>query len=70
MPTVSRQRRCRARRKQGLLLLRVECAEYRFIAALLRAGRLTEAEALCRANVELAAAQVLADFIEYAERVH
>jgi hypothetical protein len=59
----ARQHRCRARRRRGVALLRVEVDEFRLVDALLWAGRLNEAESRRRSLVEAAVAQVLKDFI-------
>ena len=62
-PAAQRQHRCRARRRRGLALLRVEVDEFRLVDALLWAGRLSEDESRRPPLVEAAVAQVLKDFI-------
>jgi len=57
------QHACRVRRRNGLALLQVEVDEYGFIAALLRAERITETESLQRVQVERALAKIAAEFI-------
>jgi hypothetical protein len=58
-----RQQRCRARRRQGLAVLRIEANEFRLIDALLAAGRISEAESQRRGLVEKATAKLLEDVI-------
>jgi hypothetical protein len=59
-----RQRKCRARRKQGTVVLHVEVHEFRLVDALITAGRLSESESQRRAMVEKAAAALLEDFAQ------
>ena len=57
-----RQRRARERRKRGQIVLRIAVPEHDVIEALLRSKRLSEDQALRRAQVETAAAAVLQDW--------
>ena len=59
-----RQRRSRARRRQGIALLRIQVDEFRLIEALQRAGRLTDNGGLQRACVEREVERLVADFVE------
>jgi hypothetical protein len=59
-----RQRKCRARRRQGTVVLHVEAHEFRLVDALITAGRLTEDESQRRGLVEKAAAALLEDFAQ------
>jgi hypothetical protein len=59
-----RQRKCRARRRQGTVVLHVEAHEFRLIDALLASGRLSEDESQRRGLVEKAAARLLEDFAQ------
>ena len=58
-----RQHRCRARRRQGVAVLRIEANEFRLIDALLALNRITEAESQRRGLVEKATAKLLDDVI-------
>ena len=58
-----RQRRSRARRKLGRLLLQIEILECETIGALVQAGRISEADAASRARL-LAVEKLIADFVE------
>lgn len=58
-----KKRRQRARARLGQVVLRVVVHEHELIEALLETGRITERDALCRQNVEAAAAHVLKTFI-------
>src|SRR5262245_769595 len=55
-PTTIRQRRSRARRKVGRILLRIEVDEYDLVATLQRTNRLSIEDGLHRARVEQATA--------------
>jgi hypothetical protein len=59
-----RQRRSRQRRRVGESIYRIAVHETQAIEALLRAGRLTEIEALRRDRVEQALAALVADFVK------
>jgi hypothetical protein len=59
----ARQRRSRARRRRGLMVLRIEAPEYQLIQALQLAGRLDEAGGMDRARVESAVERLVDDFI-------
>jgi hypothetical protein len=58
----ARARRTRARRRRGLACFKIEAHEARVIEALLKAERLTEAEALERPSVERELGWVLDDW--------
>ena len=58
----TRQRRSRLRRRQGRALLRVEANEFDLVAALLKAGRLCEADGLQRPKVEQALTKLVEDW--------
>jgi hypothetical protein len=60
----ARQRRSRARRKSGRLLLSIEIPECETVEALLRSERLGEADASSRAHLKLAIEKLVADFVE------
>jgi hypothetical protein len=57
-----RQRRSRSRRTRGMIMLRVEVHEHSIAEALIVAGRLTDAEALCRGRVERELAKVIQEW--------
>jgi len=59
---MTRQGRYRQRRRDGTIVCRVEVDEDRTIRALLDAHWLTEREALKRANVEAALAEIIRDW--------
>jgi hypothetical protein len=59
----ARQRRSRARRKRGLLLIGIEVCELALIEALIRSGRVDADALLDRKRVIAEAAAILADFI-------
>ena len=59
-----RKRRLRQRARRGLGILVLEIDVNRLIAAMLEAGRLTEAQALDRKLVAVDAAQILARWAE------
>jgi hypothetical protein len=65
----TRQQRSRARRRQGLKLVRITQDEFRLIEALQRSGRLTPADGLQWPRVEQAVEQVLQDWVERWSRV-
>jgi hypothetical protein len=60
----ARQRRSRARRKLGRLLIGVEVDESALVEALLQAERLGEADASSRSCLRAAIERLVADFIE------
>jgi hypothetical protein len=62
-PAGLRQKRSRARRRNGRVLVKVEVDEFRLIDALQAAGRLRGDEGLQRAAVEREAAALVADFV-------
>ena len=57
-----RQKRYRQRQRDGQAVLQVPCDFCALVEALLKSGRLSEAEALDRRRIDAAAAEVLADF--------
>jgi hypothetical protein len=59
-----RKRVFRERQKHGCIVLRVQVNEHELAAAMLTAGHLTEAEALCRTALEHGAATVLSEWAE------
>jgi len=61
-PGAVRQRRARAHRRAGEVPYRLWLPQWDIVEALLRSGRLTEAEALRRPLVEQALASVLAEW--------
>ena len=61
-PDAVRARKARARRRQGMASLRCEVHEFRLVEALLRAGRLSEGEALRRPLVERELAKLVEDW--------
>lgn len=63
-PAAARQRRYRARTRQGHAMLRVKVQYHEVVAALLESTRLTEAEALDRKRVESAVSDVLRDWAD------
>ena len=58
-----RQKRSRARRKRGRILLGVEVAEHQLVEALIRSLRITEAEGLDRRRLAEEIAGLVDDFI-------
>jgi hypothetical protein len=58
-----RQRRARARRRRGVMTFRVEANEHRLAEALIESGRLTEALALERPQIERELAKLIDDWI-------
>ena len=62
-PAAQRKRQERARHKAGLVQYKIEASEVELIEALLRSGRVTEEKVLDRAEVELALASVITDWI-------
>jgi hypothetical protein len=58
-----RQKRSRARRKRGRILLGVEVDEHQLVEALIRSLRITEAEGLDRRRLAEEIAAILDDFI-------
>jgi hypothetical protein len=60
----ARQRRSRARRKSGRLLLQIEIPECETIEALLRSERLGEPDASSRTHLAAAIERLIADFVE------
>jgi hypothetical protein len=58
-----RQHRCRARRRQGTVILKIEAHEFRLVDALITAGRLSEDESRRRGLVEKATAKLLDDVV-------
>lgn len=63
MSAAERQRRRRARERDGITVMPLAVPYYRFIEALQACERLTEAEGLDRQKVRAAAEEVLGDFI-------
>jgi hypothetical protein len=68
LQAAARQRRSRARRKRGRLLLSIEIPECETIAALMRSERLGEGDASSRAHLKLAVEKLIADFVERWQR--
>jgi hypothetical protein len=64
----ARKRRFLNRQKRGLIYLTIDVAHYRFVAALVASGYLTEAEALDPQKLAKAAEQVIDDYIQSWER--
>jgi hypothetical protein len=58
-----RQHRCRARRRRGLAVLRIEVNEFDLIDSLIAANRLSEDESRRRPLVEKATGKLLEDVI-------
>lgn len=54
-----RKRRFRERQKAGAVVLRIEICEHQLAEALIVSGRLSDAEAMHRAELERAAAAIL-----------
>jgi hypothetical protein len=59
----ARQRRSRARRRAGLVLLKVEADEHRLAEALIACGRVTAAEGLQRSRIEQEVSELVQDWI-------
>lgn len=59
----ARNKRYRARRATGIVMLTLPAREYELVEALLTTERLTVVDALDRRRVAHAAAQVLDDFV-------
>jgi hypothetical protein len=64
----ARKRRFRERQKHGLIYLPINVPHYRFVAALIASGYLSETEALDAQKLAKAAEQVIADYIQCWER--
>jgi hypothetical protein len=62
--TAARARKARARRRQGLGCFRVEGHEHYIAEALIRAGRLSEEQALERAAIEHELARLVEDWCQ------
>src|SRR5262249_53952984 len=62
-PAAVRQRKTRARRRQGMVSLRLDVHEHRLCGALIASGRLTEAQALERPQIERELAKLVDDWI-------
>lgn len=60
--SAARKRRFRERQKAGVVMLRIPVCEDKFAAAAIRSGRLSEREALRRADIERVAASVLGEW--------
>ena len=62
-PAAVRQRRARARRRQGMVSLRLDVHEHRLAEALMVSGRLTDTQALERRQIEHELAKLVEDWI-------
>jgi hypothetical protein len=62
-PAALRQHRCRARRRRGVAVLRIEVDEFRLVDALLASNRISENESRRRSLVEKATGRLLEDVI-------
>jgi hypothetical protein len=63
-PAAQRQRRARARRRNGHVIRRVDVDEHALATALIASGRLSEAEALRSDLVERELGRLIADWTE------
>ena len=58
----ARKKAYRRRQRTGRIVLLVEVEEHQIAAAMVAAGRLTDRQALCRAEIEREAAAIIAQW--------